>query len=232
MAVNHLFAFSASVEGAGVAAGSPYGCGVQPDEEDRCYYGHVDIPASVGYAYQRYQEGHIDDLGNLKKTPVLLFNGNSDNEVYTRTMVDTFNQLQYFVDAKFLHTAFTTDAAHVWSVDHGKCDCGACADFDDAPLCCDVNNCFYDLSGDMLRKIYGPLRDRVQVQPVLHRINQWKYVPPWEWDVNTTSNSTKLRPARNASVEAPNKHGMWRWALAYVPSGCVGKVGPTSWPVI
>ena len=24
---------------------------------------------------------------------------------------------------------------------------GACADFDDAPLCCDVNNCFYDLSG-------------------------------------------------------------------------------------
>jgi len=219
MAVNHLFAFSASVEGAGIAAGSPYGCGVQADQEDRCYYGHVDIPASVGHAYRRQAQGHIDSLANLKQTPVLLFNGKKDNEVYKRTMVDTFHQLQYFVDAKFLHTAFETDAAHVWSVDHGNCDCGACSDFMDKPICCDVNNCVYDLSGDMLRKIYGPLRERVQVHPVLRRINQWKYVPRRDSDVNTTTGSTQTDTA-----QARNRHGMWHWALAYVPRGCVGKV--------
>eukprot|EP00439_Symbiodinium_sp_Y106_P039278 s429_g4.t2 len=154
-----------------------------------------------------------------KQTPVLLFNGKKDNEVYKRTMVDTFHQLQYFVDAKFLHTAFETDAAHVWSVDHGNCDCGACSDFMDKPICCDVNNCVYDLSGDMLRKIYGPLRERVQVHPVLRRINQWKYVPRRDSDVNTTTGSTQTDTA-----QARNRHGMWHWALAYVPRGCVGKV--------
>eukprot|EP00913_Durusdinium_trenchii_P016312 g15331.t1 len=33
MAVNHLFAYSSHVDGATIAAGSPYGCGVQPDED-------------------------------------------------------------------------------------------------------------------------------------------------------------------------------------------------------
>ncbi|CAJ1359973.1 unnamed protein product [Effrenium voratum] len=149
MAVNHLFAHSASVDGALIAAGSPYGCGMEKDEEDRCYYGNVDIEQSVRWTWGRYAQNLIDDPSNLNKVPVLLFNGKSDECVYTRVMRDTFKTLQYFVDKDYLFRSFNTNAAHVWSLDHGQCHCGACASLYGSLRCCDVNNCHYDLSGDL-----------------------------------------------------------------------------------
>lgn len=208
MAVNHLFAFSSHVDGATIAAGSPYGCGVQPDEEDRCYYGHVDINASIAWAYWRYQQGLIDNPAHLKNVPVLLFNGKDDECVYTRVMKDTFEQLRYFVDERLLFREFGTNAAHVWSLDHGGCDCGTCSDFEGSLECCDVNNCHYDLSGDMLRKIYGEIKPRKQVHGNLAHVEQWKYLPK---DENLT----------NFSVP---RFGLWRFALVYVPTNCKERV--------
>jgi len=204
MAVNHLFAFSSSVDGAMIAAGSPYGCGVQPDEGDRCYYGHVDIKASIAWTYWRYQQGLIDDPSNLKNVPVLLFNGKYDECVYTRVMKDTFEQLRYFIDERLIFRQFGTNAAHVWSLDHGQCHCGTCSDFEASLECCDVNNCQYDLSGDMLRKIYGDIKPRKRAHQNLVHVDQWKYVPR----ENNLTNFTVPR------------FGLWRFALVYVPENC------------
>ncbi|CAJ1447035.1 unnamed protein product [Effrenium voratum] len=216
MAVNHLFAHSASVDGALIAAGSPYGCGMEKDEEDRCYYGNVDIEQSVRWTWGRYAQNLIDDPSNLNKVPVLLFNGKSDECVYTRVMRDTFKTLQYFVDKDYLFRSFNTNAAHVWSLDHGQCHCGACASLYGSLRCCDVNNCHYDLSGDMLRKFYGSIRPRVKAHPRLYHVHQWRYIP-WETQ-NETNETNATKPT------GPRRAGLWKFALVYVPTGCEARV--------
>ena len=55
-ALQHLFAFSSSVEGAAIAAGSPYGCGAQPLHGWTCYYGGLDIPSGVRYTRRRFHQ--------------------------------------------------------------------------------------------------------------------------------------------------------------------------------
>lgn len=207
MAMQHLFAFSATVQGAAIAAGSAYGCGAFPDGHvpvGHCYYGGINVSATIQYAYQRFRNGSIDDLANLRNIPILLFNGQSDNEVYPACMLDVEAQLQAFADPQKLATNFRTKAAHVWSVDHGLCWCGACSVLGFG-VCCDINNCRYDLTGDMLTHFYGPLRARTRARPTFHWINQTAYLPP---PAPTWTNAR-----------------MDRWALAYLPSGCRANPG-------
>lgn len=239
-AIQHLFAFSASVEGAAILAGSPYGCGNLPLKRmDECYgyapygYGDPDGMESqkqmVAYVRQHYKAGRIDDPANLWETPVLLFSGANDYEVYTKVMRSVKTQLSAFVSPKKIKAVFDTKAGHVWSVDHGHCGCGVChygygdnygygygADAvhgkQHGKHCCDVNNCEYDLSGDMLKMFYGPLKPRVKAQPRLHWVQQEPYVP---------------RPANATTAEkdAAVKHSLVaRWAILYVPEACKGRV--------
>lgn len=205
MAIQHLFAFSASVDGAAIAAGSPYGCGAQVRK--RCYNGGVDVPKSIGYARWRESTGKIDGLQNLASTPIVLFNGNNDWEVYTQCMRDTRNQLYAFVDRGRIFANFETNAAHVWSLDHGRCSCGKCGWYDASLRCCDVNNCNFDLSGTMLKQFYGSqqLMPRTKAQDRLRWINQLKYIPK---EQGSSSNW--------------QRHGMWKWAFLYLPKGCEG----------
>ena len=72
MVIQHLFAFSGSVDGAGIAAGSPYGCGVQSLYSVTCYFGGLNTVAAVRYARRRHVQNLIDDPINLKGMPVVL----------------------------------------------------------------------------------------------------------------------------------------------------------------
>eukprot|EP00746_Dinoflagellata_sp_MGD_P085511 gnl/MRDRNA2_/MRDRNA2_33845_c0_seq2.p1 gnl/MRDRNA2_/MRDRNA2_33845_c0~~gnl/MRDRNA2_/MRDRNA2_33845_c0_seq2.p1 ORF type:complete len:352 (-),score=47.00 gnl/MRDRNA2_/MRDRNA2_33845_c0_seq2:67-1041(-) len=205
MAIQHLVAFSSNVQGAAIAAGSPYGCGALPlghEPVSRCYYGPVNVQFTVEYLRQRYSDGLIDDPVNLKSTPVVVFNGKNDWTVWLSVARATVKQLEKFIDPEKVTAVLNTSAAHVWSVDHGHCKCGACT-YTGSDLCCDVNNCGYDLSGDMLRRFYGPnLKPRIIAKRNLASMNwieQLPYVPAHgDW----------------------SRHGMSRWALAYVPTGC------------
>jgi len=203
MAIQHLFAYSSLVDGAGIAAGSPYGCGALPDRGQHCWYGHGDIQSSIAYVRQRFAQGLIDDPADLRNTPVVLFNGRNDWTVYTQVMRDALKQLEAFVEPWQLTTRFSTDATHVWSIDHGSCSCGSC-DWTSGPLvCCDVNNCGYDLSGDMLTHIYGPVAPRTPAVQTLQLVDQWSFMPGrgvWQ------------------------SSGLERWGLVYVPTGCKGVV--------
>lgn len=202
MAVQHLVAFSGSVVGAAIAAGSPYGCGALPGghvPEGKCYYGGTDVQASIQYLRWRFRNGLIDDPVHLQSTPIVLFNGKRDWTVYPKVMRETFEQLRAFVDREKLERVFDTSASHVWSLDHGLCFCGQCALFGSG-VCCDVNDCAYDLSGDMLQRSYGPLLPRVQARPYFSWIPQLDFIPP---------PSSSWSHARMAE-----------WAIAYVPTGC------------
>jgi hypothetical protein len=80
IAIQHLVAFSSSVRGAMIAAGSPYGCGVQRMHGWSCYYGLglLDIDASERYVRRRAQQRLIDDPSHLRTANVLLFSGRRD----------------------------------------------------------------------------------------------------------------------------------------------------------
>jgi hypothetical protein len=97
MAIQHLFAFSSSVDGAAIAAGSPYGCGAQAFYSLRCYLGHLDVLASIRYARRRHVQHLIDDPVNLRETPVVLFSGKRDWTVWPTVMKSTQQQLAAFL---------------------------------------------------------------------------------------------------------------------------------------
>ena len=126
IALQHLFAFSSSVEGAAIAAGSPYGCGVQPLKGWTCYYGGLDVAAGVRYVNRRFQQRLIDDPAHLRSTPVVLFSGRYDLVVLPTVMRAVERQLNHFVERRKIFTYYDTDASHVWSIDTGDCACGAC----------------------------------------------------------------------------------------------------------
>ena len=124
MAMQWLFSFSSSAEGAAVAGGSIYGCGDQNWPQQMCYgIFNSNIQKADKYAKWRHTQGLIDRLNNLQSVPALLFNGKGDWLVYTAAMRDVKKQLEHY-GAPNLTTHFETAAGHVWSVDHGTCTCG------------------------------------------------------------------------------------------------------------
>lgn len=213
MALQHLVTFSSAVDGAGIAAGSPYGCGGQGFSwtwiKLSCYNGiFFRLWWSYDYIEDYTKQGLIDDPVNLRDKPMVLFNGLLDPYVSPLSMLWTRFQMRHYVhDNSKITSVFNTSAAHVWSVDHGKCKCGDCLNKpgqpdSDTDLCCNVNNCNYDFSGDILRRTYGEgVKPRVTVKPRFHWIPQWRYVP--------------------ANHSSSNPHGaMMPWFVVYVPSSC------------
>lgn len=111
-AIDHLVAFSGSVDGAAIVAGSPYGCGNLTDENSACYYGlaPLDIQKTVEYLRNKYREGLIDNPKNMRKIPTMLFSSKNDWVVYTSVMKAVHEQLQHFIAPGNLHVSFNTSA--------------------------------------------------------------------------------------------------------------------------
>jgi hypothetical protein len=210
MAMQHLFAFSSQVEGALIAAGSPYGCGSQEKRNMRCTYGRSQIHKLNKYIEERFADDLIDNPKNLTNTTILLFQGQNDWEVYPQVMKEVENQLSWYVKKEKVITKFDTKAAHVWSVDleksqkerGGNCKCGACAIKDATVKCCDVNNCGYDLSGDFLKRVYSGLKPSTTADLHYFWVDQWKFVK----GVNS----------RNAE----NYSHLMEYGFFYVPKNC------------
>lgn len=211
--MQHLFAFSSQVKGAAIAAGSPYGCGAFPEGhlsgEATCFYGGTDVAKTVQYVKEQFNNGLIDDPANLKLTPINVFQGKQDYEVYPNVSKDIVEQLKAFVNDSAVEADFHTNASHVWPLDHfpdgnHKCTCGACAVTGSyTSPCCDFNNCGDDLSGRMFQRSYGPLLGKIKPRVKAHDkfmwINQWKYMPP----------GTRIHTAL-----------LQQWGIAYIPHGC------------
>jgi len=212
MAIQHLFAHSSTVDGAAIVAGSPYGCGELKLPNTVCYFdeaGLLDLQmgATLKYVAKLAAQGSIDDPVHLQGIPVLLFSGSNDFIVWSSVMRAVRKQLLHYADSPArIVSQFETAASHTWSVDHGDCGCGSCV-FENATggesvECCDVNNCGYDLTGQMLAHIYGAvsLKPRGDASTArLRVVNQWKYLP-----TSVTANASRLL----------------QHALLYVPQHC------------
>lgn len=74
-------------------------------------------------------------------------------------------------------------------------------------LCCNVNNCGYDLTGAMLRSFFGTTvrpRTKAPLSSGLWWVEQWKYLP--------------------AAAGDPRNSTMLRWAPVYVPRACASRL--------
>jgi len=206
MAMQHLFAYSSAVDGAAIAAGSPYGCGELPKRMVACYTGPVDVARVSSYARWQEARGAIDGLSNLDNKPILLFNGRNDFTVFTAVMQASAEQLETFVHRRQVKRRFGTGAAHVWSLNHGACSCGACLySIASSAECCDVNNCDYELTAEMFERFYADVNPPQAASQPLWWFDQLAHLPQ-------TSNETWV------------SHGLWRWGFAYVPESCVGAI--------
>ena len=98
LALNHLIAYSSSVDAAGLLAGSPYGCNILPNASFVCSGLGTDNKPNTSIAWpaflqrcQQYLEKRaankrIDSLTALKNKRVFLLSGTKDTVVYQPVM--------------------------------------------------------------------------------------------------------------------------------------------------
>lgn len=158
MAVQLHVAYSATFKrGAGVVAGGPYYCaeGSVVNATGRCMAHNSAIPVSslVSTTHNWAASGAIDPVSNLSGARLYLFSGTSDNTVKPAVMDDLKTYYQSFVPAANTVYKNNLGAGHAMVTD----DYGGACNSTAAPY---INNCGFDLAGEILQQLYGPLNPR------------------------------------------------------------------------
>lgn len=169
MAVQYQVAFSASLRGAGIVAGGPYGCvadlGKNPAIVQLCM-GLIpalgpDPGLLVAAARQLAAADKIDALANLKKARIYLFSGSEDAVVKPRIVAATEKFFRLAgVRTTSLQYENRIPAGHAFiTADYGNA-CNANA----APFIshCELHGRGYDQAGILLKHVYGSLRPAAQ----------------------------------------------------------------------
>lgn len=158
MAVQLHVAYSATFKrGAGVVAGGPYYCaeGSIVNATGRCMSHTSSIPVStlVNTTNAWAASGAIDPVANLAGSKVYLYSGTSDNTVKQAVMNDLKTYYQSFVPSANTFYKNNIGSGHAMITDDYGGSCGTTA----SPY---INNCGFDLAGDILQHLYGPLNAR------------------------------------------------------------------------
>ena len=198
MAAQFEVAFAASVMGAGIIAGGPYGCsqGSVAFATTRCSCPLATEPGGEALAAQwcrpwspavlevlskRQTEANkafIDDPVHLRKHRVWMFSGGQDRTVDHRLVdaLESFYARQYKVPRAQLRHEHRADAGHGMPVSDGPAACSLSA----SPF---INNCGLDAAGALLQWIYPRtrLKAATPVAASLLRFRQDAYTPSSEF---------------------------------------------------
>ena len=158
MAVQLHVAFSATFKrGAGVVAGGPFYCaeGSVANATGRCMTHSSSIPVAslVSTTNSWASSGLIDPVANLNGSKVYLFSGTSDNTVVPAVMNDLKTYYGSFVPAANTFYKNTVGSGHAMITD----DYGGACSTTASPY---INNCGFDLAGEMLKYLHGTLNAR------------------------------------------------------------------------
>jgi len=181
MVMTHLFVESASVQGAAVVAGAPFGCNiVVKDAPWACatpiyrkeWKRDGLLQEADNYARMRAGKGLIDPVENLVGKRVFLFSGTEDWTVWKPVMKQVEQQLLNF--SVVTYKVFNVATGHDWPVDDWTCkaggeDCGSTG----------VVNIGYDMVGDFMPFITGRQLKRAHTNHTEHLywVPQARYVP-------------------------------------------------------
>ena len=168
MAGQYLVAFSANVNGAAVVAAGPWGCarGDIGRALQTCISGEgLDIDELHEMAAEKAAAGVIDATNNLGDARALLFHGAKDAVVGAPAVDALRRWLTEYADDGNIRTVNDVPVAHGWptSAYGGSCDTFA------APY---INNCGYDLAGEILTHLHGELDEAANSTRSLHRFDQ------------------------------------------------------------
>ena len=158
MAVQLHVAFSATFRrGAGVVAGGPFYCaeGSIVNATGRCmtHSGSIPVASLVSTTNSWASSAAIDPVANLGTSKVYLFSGTSDNTVVQAVMNDLKTYYGSFVPAANTFYKNSIGAGHAMITDDYGGSCSTTA----SPY---INNCGFDLAGEMLKYLHSPLNAR------------------------------------------------------------------------
>lgn len=153
----HVAHSSTFKKGIGVVAGGPYYCaeGSVTNATGRCMTHNTSIPVSnlVSTTNSWAAGGLIDATSNLNASKVYLFSGTLDSVIKTPVMDDLKTYYQSYVPGANIVYKKDLASEHAMVTD----DYGSGCSVKGAPY---INDCNYDLAGEILKQIYGPLNPR------------------------------------------------------------------------
>lgn len=198
MASQHFFAYSDVAQGLGHFQAAPYACKSLPNR-NVCTKQPSGISVSdmAEYAEQQAQAGNIAPLEGMRQRPIWVFAGGSDSIVLP--LVCTRAAELYSRYSNNVESEQVSNAQHAYVTD-GSCPsnvCNGCSALR-VPF---LNDCGYDMAGNMLAHVLGrQLAPRVaQVNAHFLEIDQSQFFP--------------------SGMSAQNL-GMNTRAFAYIPASC------------
>ena len=159
MALQLLVADSTLYRGAGSIAGGPWHCakGDSAVAQDACMANttKIDVQNLINETKAAAAAGHLEDLSNLGRSRVYLYNSDADNVVKKPMLERVTQYVEAFVPATQVLTQHSIPSAHGWpTLDYGN-SCGTQAN----PW---LLNCKFDMAGEMLGHLYGALNAKTK----------------------------------------------------------------------
>lgn len=175
MATQYQVAFSSEVAGAGVIAAGPWFCaqGLITRALDDCLEGSTGGPDDVMLAATLRASalaGVVDDPGGLAADRIWIFHGANDDVVGAAVSDSLLRFYRNFVPPEQIRYETQIPAGHGFPT----LDEGIACEATEPPY---LNDCDYDAAGEMLRFLYGELREPdAAIEGTLVRFGQGRYV--------------------------------------------------------
>jgi predicted esterase len=118
MATQMHVAYSGTIIGVGLVGSGPYYCsmGSSARVQTACTMNSflIDVGVSTSFATSQAADQKIDPLSNLQNTPVFIFSGKQDIQVYPGVVEKQASFYSNFVSPASLHLDFDMDTSHTW----------------------------------------------------------------------------------------------------------------------
>lgn len=152
MAVQMQVAYSATVRGAAIVAGGPFGCAGGSAEQalGPCMEGAPDADALAKRLPGLAAAGQIDSPSNLAKHRVWMFSGSNDGVVRRPVMRSLEAFYRHFVPASKMFLQDSYPAGHAFPTREVATPCGETGG-------AFLVDCGYDAAGELLQHLYGRL---------------------------------------------------------------------------
>lgn len=196
MAVQLHVALSSVFKGAASVAGGPYWCaeGNAGLAQDKCmkHPEKIKTETSIKRALEEAKVGKIENLDNLKKSKIYIFSSPKDTVAPQLSSDRLYEFYANFVPKNQIVYQNQIPAGHAWVTNNYGNACSA----QNIPF---LNNCNYDMAGDILKLFYGPLKpsraSRAAIDSQLYPFDQSEF---------QTQNSS-----------------LYSYGYVYVPKACV-----------
>eukprot|EP01080_Neovahlkampfia_damariscottae_P007608 gene7608-11931_t len=153
--VQFQIAYSSLVKGVGVIAGGPYYCSqfqiLRALNECMVRPAGINIETLVKFAKKSASNGEIDPLSNVPNQKILVIHGNRDTTInigVSKKLVEFYRALGH----RNVKTKFDIPADHAMITNKYGNSCS----HNGSPY---INNCNFDLAGEILKTFYGSLKD-------------------------------------------------------------------------